>query len=285
MEKSILQRISRVMDFKNLSISEFARQISAPQTTISNIFNRNSNVNSNILEAILTTFTDISAEWLTTGSGSMLKQIPPEQFPDLLSTLTLNSTKPDTSPEAILQRIKELLYITGKNQSGFAELTGINPKTLNQQLKGKRALSLETVLAIISSIEDISVNWLMTGCGEAIISRQQPTNKKESHIEKLIQRIQEKYNLTNEEIIEKTEIDPYEFYGVISGMIPIGNTITDKIIAAFPEVNRQYLETGTSEMFIEEKASGKAPQIEELLEVIKKQSAQIEELLRLLENK
>lgn len=71
MEKSILQRISRVMDFKNLSISEFARQISAPQTTISNIFNRNSNVNSNILEAILTTFTDISAEWLTTGSGSM----------------------------------------------------------------------------------------------------------------------------------------------------------------------------------------------------------------------
>ena len=47
---------------------------------------------------------------------------------------------------AVLQRIKELFEIKGFNsERKLAEAVGLNQKTLNQQLNGQRALSLDTV--------------------------------------------------------------------------------------------------------------------------------------------
>ena len=66
----------------------------------------------------------------------------------------------------VLQRVKEFISSKQMSESQFAKLIGANQKTLNQQLRGERALSLDTLLLIISSFEDLSVDWLMRGEGE-----------------------------------------------------------------------------------------------------------------------
>ena len=68
--------------------------------------------------------------------------------------------------DGVLQRVKEFISTKKMSESQFAKLIGANQKTLNQQLKGERALSLDTLLLIISSFEDLSVDWLMRGEGE-----------------------------------------------------------------------------------------------------------------------
>lgn len=58
----------------------------------------------------------------------------------------------------------ELSEIKGfKSERSFANAIGVKQKTLNQQLKGQRSLSLDTVLAVLSSFEDISAEWLLRG--------------------------------------------------------------------------------------------------------------------------
>lgn len=73
----------------------------------------------------------------------------------------------ETMKETVLQRIKELYEAKGfKSERQFAIAAGLNQKSLNQQLNGQRSLSLDTVLAILSSFEDISAEWLLRGRGE-----------------------------------------------------------------------------------------------------------------------
>lgn len=71
--------------------------------------------------------------------------------------------------DAVLQRVKELSEIKGFNsETKLAKAIGLNQKTLNQQLNGQRALSLDTVLAILSSFEELSAEWLLRGRGEIL---------------------------------------------------------------------------------------------------------------------
>lgn len=64
---------------------------------------------------------------------------------------------------AVIQRIKDVIELKKLSQSAFAKQIGANQKTINQQLKGERALSFDTINRIISSFEDISPDWLLTG--------------------------------------------------------------------------------------------------------------------------
>lgn len=70
----------------------------------------------------------------------------------------------------VLQRVKEIYSSKSSSESKFAKLIGANQKTLNQQLKGERAISLDTIILVLSSFEDISAEWLLRGNGEMIIS-------------------------------------------------------------------------------------------------------------------
>lgn len=74
MEKAINQRIKSVIDYLSISDREFANRIGIPQTTISNIFNRDSDVKFSVIEAIINQFGFISLNWLLTGKGDMLKK-------------------------------------------------------------------------------------------------------------------------------------------------------------------------------------------------------------------
>lgn len=73
MERAINKRIKEIIRYLNISDTEFSKRISMPQSTISNIFNRDSDIKYSILESILTQFESVSSEWLLRGEGSMFR--------------------------------------------------------------------------------------------------------------------------------------------------------------------------------------------------------------------
>ena len=73
MKRAVLQRINDIKDYYSLSDNAFAGRVGIPQTTLSNIFIRDSDIKYSYLKKIVTSFGDISSDWLITGEGSMLK--------------------------------------------------------------------------------------------------------------------------------------------------------------------------------------------------------------------
>lgn len=56
----------------------------------------------------------------------------------------------------MINRIKEVITYSGLSERGFAIKCGLKPTTINNQLIGKREISLATIIAISSSFEEIS---------------------------------------------------------------------------------------------------------------------------------
>lgn len=65
----------------------------------------------------------------------------------------------------VLQRILEVFRQSSISETQFAKRIGVNQKTLNQQFKEERSLSLETALSVLRAFEDISAEWLLRGKG------------------------------------------------------------------------------------------------------------------------
>ena len=66
----------------------------------------------------------------------------------------------------MVNRISKIIESTGLNPTSFAAKIGVQQRTLWNQLNGQRKLSLETVVAIIENLPDISAEWLMRGTGD-----------------------------------------------------------------------------------------------------------------------
>lgn len=74
----------------------------------------------------------------------------------------------------ILQRIIIVCKQKSDSETQFAKMIGANQKTINQQLRGERSVSFDTVSKILSAFEDISSEWLLRGEGEMIKPQQKP---------------------------------------------------------------------------------------------------------------
>ena len=66
---------------------------------------------------------------------------------------------------SIIQRIAEIITSKGFSENSFAKQIGSNQRTINQQLRGDRKLSLDAVCNVINSFGDISAEWLLRGEG------------------------------------------------------------------------------------------------------------------------
>jgi len=66
---------------------------------------------------------------------------------------------------SIIQRIAEIITSKGFSENSFAKQIGSNQRTINQQLRGDRKLSLDTVCNVINSFGGISAEWLLRGEG------------------------------------------------------------------------------------------------------------------------
>lgn len=75
------------------------------------------------------------------------------------------------------EQIKEIMRI--KNISSVRQLARIinmTEGTLNNQMAGNRAISLETIEAILNTFEDISADWLLRGKGDMMEQSAQKYN-------------------------------------------------------------------------------------------------------------
>lgn len=78
MESSVIERISEVIRYKNLTNRSFALKIGFNYSTLHNYLSgRRAAVDLNLILKISETFSDISTEWILTGRGNMLIN-PPE---------------------------------------------------------------------------------------------------------------------------------------------------------------------------------------------------------------
>ena len=68
-----IERIYKYIDIKGLKIAEFERKNSLSNGYLKKMLQRKADIGESILNSILENSPDISAEWLLTGNGSMLK--------------------------------------------------------------------------------------------------------------------------------------------------------------------------------------------------------------------
>ena len=79
----IIERLQKIIEHENLSVSAFARKIGVVDQTIRGIVVQKRNKTSfDMLVKILQTFDWLSAEWLIMGKGSMEKTKPTEKTDD-----------------------------------------------------------------------------------------------------------------------------------------------------------------------------------------------------------
>lgn len=71
----------------------------------------------------------------------------------------------------ILSRLKEIIAFYGLSGRAFAIKCGIAQKTLDNQIKGLRAVSLETIVSVLQTFPEISSEWLTRGAGQMLIQK------------------------------------------------------------------------------------------------------------------
>jgi len=76
MEVDIINRINQIIEAKKLSGREFAAIIGSKANTFNQQINSKRSVSYETVKKILSTFEDISSEWLLRGEGDMLKAVP-----------------------------------------------------------------------------------------------------------------------------------------------------------------------------------------------------------------
>ena len=82
----------------------------------------------------------------------------------------------------MIDRVIKIIEYKQCSTNSFAEMIGVKQNTLNQQLTGDRKLSLDVVRKIISTCNDISAEWLLTGDGKMLknISENSENNLKQT---------------------------------------------------------------------------------------------------------
>ena len=77
---SLLNRIREVINQSGLSDAAFAKSLSVPQATFSNMFQRESEPKPSWLQSIISIY-KVNAHWLLTGEGEMFTKIESEKVP------------------------------------------------------------------------------------------------------------------------------------------------------------------------------------------------------------
>lgn len=120
---TLIDRIKMIIEAKGYSPRAFAIAIGFNYSTLNNyLTGRRSTIDSELIEKVLTSFDDISAEWLLRGKGDILIQ------------------KEETEPG--MDKLKSIVYTIANLQDEINEKTMLTQRLLeeNQKLKGELAM-------------------------------------------------------------------------------------------------------------------------------------------------
>ena len=73
----------------------------------------------------------------------------------------------------MINRIKEVIALSGLSDRAFAIKCGIKQNTLSRQLGGVSEVSASTINAILDNYEEISAEWLLRGKGDILIQKEE----------------------------------------------------------------------------------------------------------------
>lgn len=101
----MIERILKIMAYKNLNASQFAEKIGIQRAAISHILNGRNNVSLDVFKKILERYPDINAYWLLFGKGEMrctnaTNGNEKEIFPQVTIEKVIESQKSTLTPEA-----------------------------------------------------------------------------------------------------------------------------------------------------------------------------------------
>lgn len=113
----------------------------------------------------------------------------------------------------ITERLKKIIGHSGLSDRGFAIQCGLKQPTLDKQLKGLRAVSLDTICAVLVTYPEISSDWLIRGKGDMLNTLPDRSAEME-RIDKLVDSIttlQDTINEKNKTIATlQAQLDRYE---------------------------------------------------------------------------
>lgn len=97
--------------------------------------------------------------------------------------------------ESILHRINEFRVYSGISKSTLAATIGVEQTTLNNQLLGKRGLSLDTIIALLQTFSELSSEWLLRDRGDMFLKKydgslEADNLRQAERIEKLVRTIE-----------------------------------------------------------------------------------------------
>ena len=73
----------------------------------------------------------------------------------------------------MINRIKEVIALSGLSDRAFAIKCGIKQNTLSRQLGGVKEVSASTINAILDNYEEISAEWLLRGKGSMLLQKEE----------------------------------------------------------------------------------------------------------------
>lgn len=73
----------------------------------------------------------------------------------------------------MINRIKEVIALSGLSDRVFAIKCGIKQNTLSRQLGGVSEVSASTINAILDNYEEISAEWLLRGKGSMLLQKEE----------------------------------------------------------------------------------------------------------------
>lgn len=151
----ILERIQKLIKEKcgERGETSFSKIVGIPQVTLNNYVKGRRGVSYEVIEAILSAFPEVSAEWLLRGEGDMLKENFQEVQCDEFSI--------------IRERVRELLEHVGLSPTSLTANPLVKQK-LDRQINGEGAISVDVIYILLEKIPSLSAEWLLRGKGEMI---------------------------------------------------------------------------------------------------------------------
>ena len=73
----------------------------------------------------------------------------------------------------MINRIKEVIALSGLSDRAFAIKCGIKQNTLSRQFGGVSEVSASTINAILDNYEEISAEWLLRGKGSMLLQKEE----------------------------------------------------------------------------------------------------------------
>ena len=73
----------------------------------------------------------------------------------------------------MINRIKEVIALSGLSDRAFAIKCGIKQNTLSRQLGGVSEVSASTINAILDNYKEISAEWLLRGKGSMLLQKEE----------------------------------------------------------------------------------------------------------------